>query len=381
MADLSDGAAALSPRLVVDVQKRLPGLDLRVRLEVGSEILVLFGPSGAGKTTTLNMIAGLVAPDVGSIALDGRLLWRKGGPGRDVAVPSRQRRVGYVFQHYALFPHLTALENVAYPLQAARQGRKARAQAMALLEQMHLGHLADRYPHQLSGGQQQRVAIARALAANPAVLLLDEPFSALDVALRERLQEELRALQRERALPVIYVTHRLEDALAIADRLAVLADGQVQQSGPIAQVVAQPVNGRVAQVMGLRNLFQAQVVAVTPEHTLLDWGGATIAAPPQPVAVGEGVTVYVPPEAVKILYPGRPVPGFLRQNAMKGVLLSTVEHRGRRQWRVLLENGYEVELQAPSRAYVGLGLAVADPVQVSFWKDAVVVLRPAGGAG
>lgn len=378
MSKGANPAQSSPPRLVVAVAKKLSGLDLKVDLELGSEILALFGPSGAGKTTTLNMIAGLVTPDAGTICLDGQVLVQKGTPGREVVVPARRRRVGYVFQHYALFPHLTALENVAYPLRSAQAGRRrnARAQAMALLEKMHMAHLADRYPHQLSGGQQQRVAIARALAADPAVLLLDEPFSALDAALRERLQGELYALQRERQLPTIYVTHRLEDALAIADRLAVLADGQVQQCGPIAQVVAQPINGRVAQVMGLPNLFPARVVAATPEHTLLDWGGITIAAPPQSATTGEEVTGYVAPEAIKILYPDRPVPGFLRHNVVEGVLLRVVEHPGRRQWRVLLQNGYEVNLQASDQAYASLGLAAGRPVSLSFQKEAVVLLRP-----
>ncbi len=209
MDSRTSGLTTNGPRLLVNVEKRLAGLDLHVQLAVGSETLVLFGPSGAGKTTTLNLIAGLMPADAGEITLDGQTLLRKGRPGAAVNLPARQRRIGYVFQHYALFPHLTALDNVAYPLRAGRLGRlrpEDRQQAQALLARMHMEHLAGRFPHQLSGGQQQRVAIARALAADPQVLLLDEPFNALDAGVRERLQQDLRAVQAEQGLAVIYVT-------------------------------------------------------------------------------------------------------------------------------------------------------------------------------
>ena len=158
MPESSGSSPASAPRLSVDVERQLPEFRLAVRLQVGTEICVLFGPSGVGKTTTLNIIAGLLAPDAGEILLDGRPLFRRGRPGTACNVPARHRNIGYVFQGYALFPHLNALENVAYPL---RGQRDARSRAAALLERMHLAHLADRYPAELSGGQQQRVAIAR----------------------------------------------------------------------------------------------------------------------------------------------------------------------------------------------------------------------------
>ena len=372
--------APTSPRLLVDVEKRLPGLDLRVQLAVGSETLVLFGPSGAGKTTTLNLLAGLVAPDAGEITLDGQTLLRKGRPGVAVNLPARQRRVGYVFQQYALFPHLPALDNVAYPLRAGRLGRLRRAdkaRAQALLARMHMEHLASRFPHELSGGQQQRVAIARALAAEPQVLLLDEPFNALDAGVRERLQQDLRAVQAEQGLAVIYVTHRLEDAFALGHRLAVLAEGRVQQAGLIDEVFSQPANGRVAQIMGLRNLFQARVLTATPERLLLDWAGVSIEAPPLAVEPGAEVTAYIRPEDVKFLYPDRPLMGVVQHNLVDGVVLEQQASTGLRRWRVLLANGCEVEASAPDHAYASLALAAGQRVQVSLRKDALVVLRPA----
>lgn len=371
--------ALAGPRLLVDVEKRLPGLDLRVQLGVDSETLVLFGPSGAGKTTTLNLIAGLSTPDAGEITLDGETLLRKGRPGVAVDVPARRRRIGYVFQHYALFPHLTALDNVAYPLRAGRLGRlgpESRQHAQGLLARMRLDHLAGRFPHELSGGQQQRVAIARALAAQPQVLLLDEPFNALDAGVRERLQQDLRSVQAEQGLAVIYVTHRLEDAFALGHRLAVLAEGRVQQVGWIDEVFSRPANERVAQIMGLRNLFQARVVAATPERLLLDWAGITVEAPPQAVGIGAEVTAYIRPEDVKFLYPDRPLLEVVQHNQVDGVVLGQQGGAGLRRWCVLLTNGCEVEASAPDYAYATLSLTAGQRVQVSLRKDAVVVLRP-----
>ncbi len=219
------------PRLNVNIEKRLASFNLSVQIEVGAEILVLFGPSGAGKTQTLNAIAGLMTPDAGEITLDGTLFFRANGtPGQTPAVnlPARKRHVGYVFQQYALFPHLSALENVSYALWRQPD---ARQRAEALLERMRLTDLANRYPHELSGGQQQRVAIARALAMEPRVLLLDEPFSALDSEIRTQLHEDLLRLQAEAELIVIYVTHNLEDAFTVGHRLAVVRNGKIERIG------------------------------------------------------------------------------------------------------------------------------------------------------
>jgi len=216
-------------RLKVNIEKRLDTFNLSVQIEVGAEILVLFGPSGAGKTQTLNAIAGLMTPDAGEITLDGTVFFRSSAnKGAAINLPTRKRHVGYVFQQYALFPHLSALENVAYALW--RQPH-ARERAGELLERMHLIDLAHRYPHELSGGQQQRVAIARALAMEPRVLLLDEPFSALDSEIRRRLHEDLLRLQAEAELIVIYVTHNLEDAFTVGHRMAVVRNGAIERTG------------------------------------------------------------------------------------------------------------------------------------------------------
>ena len=271
-------------RLTVDIHRRLSSFTLDLTLEVKEEVLVLFGPSGSGKTMTLNSIAGLVTPDQGEIVLDDQVLFRRGAGGDQVNVPARRRGVGYVFQSYALFPHLTVLENVRYPL---GRDSNSRERALTLINQMGLTPMAERLPRQLSGGQQQRVAIARALARDPEVLLLDEPFSALDTGLRERLRTDLRALQLERRLIVICVTHNVEDAFAVGDRLAVLRDGELQQVGAVGDVFRRPSSMSAAEVLAIRNIFHAQVSSATADHVSLEWDGLGLTALAQPCVPGE----------------------------------------------------------------------------------------------
>ena len=363
-------AAGPAPCLTADFTVRRPDFRLLVQLEVGDEILVLFGPSGSGKTTTLNAIAGLVTPERGRITLDGQTLFLREGKSRGVNLPTRQRHVGYVFQQYALFPHLTARENVTYPLRGPDRLRRA----SEILERMNLAHLADRYPHELSGGQQQRVALARTLAIAPRVLLLDEPFSALDAAARQRLQLELLAIQRELGLAVLYVTHRLEDAFAVGQRLAVMRDGRVEQIGPIEDVFRYPANPHVAEIMGIPNLFQARVRALDPEGLTLDWEGLHLVAPPQARPVDSTVTAYIQPEDVKILYPDRPVLDAVRHNLVTGLITESSMRPGMRLLRIRLPNGHEIEVRYPMYTYAPLSLHVGNEVRLSLRREALVVV-------
>jgi molybdate transport system ATP-binding protein len=257
---------------------------------------------------------------------------------------------------------------------------------------MRLIHLADRYPHELSGGQQQRVAIARALAADPQVLLLDEPFSALDTAVRERLQRDLRDLQAELGLAVLYVTHRLEDAFALGNRLAVIREGQVAQVGPIAEVFRRPANYDVAEVMGIRNLFRARLVGVEPGRLLLDWHGLKLEAPPLPEVppirpstseeerttwptAGAAVTAYIAPEDIKVLYPGRPAMGTVSHNQVTGRITESRQEVGHRLLRVALPNGHDVEVRFPPYSYTPLRLLPGEDVILSLRKEGLVVLH------
>lgn len=233
------------------------------------ELLALVGPSGSGKSTILRAIAGLIEPDEGHVRCMGETWYSSA---QRLSSRARERHVGMVFQSYALFPHLTALGNVMealieYPL--PERERRARN----LLARMHLDGLEERKPAMLSGGQQQRVAVARALAREPKVLLLDEPFSAVDRATRERLYQELAELRRDLAMPVILVTHDFDEALLLADRMCVLFQGRTLQVGAPDEVTTRPNSVQVAHLVGLKNVFRAGVIEHVPDRnvTVIEW--------------------------------------------------------------------------------------------------------------
>ncbi|MCO7218573.1 ABC transporter ATP-binding protein [Klenkia sp. PcliD-1-E] len=226
----------------------LDALDLHV---AGGEFLAVLGPSGCGKTTALRAIAGFELPDAGTITVGGR----------DVTtVPPSKRDMGMVFQAYSLFPNMTAADNVAYGLAVRRRGRaERRTRAAELLELVGLADRGDRYPHQLSGGQQQRVALARALAVAPQVLLLDEPLSALDAQVRVQLRDEIRRIQIELGTTTIFVTHDQAEALSVADRVAVLRAGKLEQVASPDELYSRPATGFVARFVGTTSAVPAQV--------------------------------------------------------------------------------------------------------------------------
>ena len=217
--------------------------DLSLTLEHG-EFLALLGPSGCGKSTTLRLIAGLESPDLGSIHLQGRRV-----AGKREWVPPEQRHMGMVFQDYALFPHLTIGENIGFPLGPG--GTKTpRTRVDELLDTVGMTGLAERYPHQLSGGQQQRAALARALAADPAVILLDEPFSNLDASLRESMRGEMRSIISRTGITTVLVTHDQQEALSMADTVAVMFSGQIAHIGPPEEIYFRPESRRIAAFVG-----------------------------------------------------------------------------------------------------------------------------------
>jgi iron(III) transport system ATP-binding protein len=220
-------------------------------LATEGEFVTLLGPSGCGKTTSLRLIAGFERPDAGSIQIRGRLV-------ADGAtyLPADQRRVGMVFQDYALFPHVDVLGNVAFGLQGSKAERQRRAQEMLAL--VGLEPFGARMPYALSGGQQQRVALARALAPQPDIMLLDEPFSNLDTALRAQVRAEVRSILRQAGTTTIFVTHDQEEALSLSDRIAVMFAGKVQQIGTPFELYTRPVSREVASFIGEANFIPAQ---------------------------------------------------------------------------------------------------------------------------
>lgn len=223
--------------------------DLSLAVAQG-EILCILGSSGCGKTTTLNMLGGFLVPDSGRILLDGQDI---------TALPPERRPVSTVFQSYGLFPHMSVLQNVTYGLKFRRQSRaQMREKGMRYLALVGLADRADARIHELSGGQQQRVALARALIVEPKVCLLDEPLSNLDAALRARMRGELRRLQRELGITMVFVTHDQEEALVLADRIAVMEQGRLLQHDTPQNVYRNPANEAVASFLGLKDIVWAE---------------------------------------------------------------------------------------------------------------------------
>ena len=255
-----------------------------VTFEVAPGALVaLLGPSGCGKTTTLRLIAGLERPDAGTIWLDG-----SPAAGNGVWRPPESRRVGMVFQDGALFPHLTVAQNIAFALSAHRQSERI----AELLGLVGMGGYAGRYPHQLSGGQQQRGALARALAPQPAVVLLDEPFSRLDAALRVALRDDVRAILKCTEATAIFVTHDQEEALSIADWVVVMFDGRVVQVGTPQEVYTRPATRQIATFVGEANLLPGRANGMTAECAV----GRVLLATPQ-----QGpVELMIRPESIEL---------------------------------------------------------------------------------
>ncbi|MCU4178879.1 ABC transporter ATP-binding protein [Bosea sp. BH3] len=262
-----------------------------VTLEVkGGELVALLGPSGCGKTTLLRIVAGFIEQSNGKVIIGERPI--------DTLPPSR-REIGIVFQNYALFPHMTVAQNIAYGLAARGESRKVQAERVAeMLAIVQLEAMADRKPRQLSGGQQQRVALARALAIRPRILLLDEPFAALDKNLRLDMQIEIKRLQRQFALTAIMVTHDQDEAMAIADRIAVMSQGRIEQVGTPTQVYDEPASLFVNGFLGTSNLLDGTVETAGPEGygVALNAGTRWTVASSRKFAPGEPVTVSVRPE-------------------------------------------------------------------------------------
>ena len=256
------------------------------------ELVSLLGPSGCGKTTALRIAAGFERPDSGAVLVDDRDV---------LGVPPHRRNMGMVFQSYSLFPNLDVTGNVAFGLRVRRVTKAEQQRRVGeALERVHLSHLAKRYPHQLSGGQQQRVALARALVFEPAVLLLDEPLSALDAKVRVNLREEIRRLQLQLGMTTLFVTHDQEEALSISDRMGVMSNGRLEQLGSPRDVYARPATGFVARFVGRINELPGEVTSdgIAVAGTRI---GVTA---PGTAPVGSTVTVMLRPEDVRVHQPG-----------------------------------------------------------------------------
>ncbi len=256
-----------------------------------NEFFTLLGPSGCGKTTLLRMIAGFESPTSGALLLNGQEIDQ---------IPTHKRRVNTVFQSYALFPHMTLSQNIAYGLENLRWDKsRIKARVGQMLEMVHMEQFASRKPDQLSGGQRQRIALARALAAEPEVLLLDEPLSALDLKLRQAMRDELRTLQRETGITFVFVTHDQEEALDMSDRIAVMGQGRVQQIGTPKDIYENPMNRFVADFIGDTNFLEGEVTALSGDTaTLRTTFGVDVTTRCQGVTSTGAATLSIRPEKI-----------------------------------------------------------------------------------
>jgi molybdate transport system ATP-binding protein len=312
----SNNQASTGISVKISQQQPIP-LAVEIECRAG-ELLALVGPSGSGKSTILRTIAGLHQPETGFIRCDDEVWF---DDQKSISIATQHRHIGFVFQDYALFPHMSALQNVVVALgHLDRNVRQVRAKA--LLAQVNLKGLEHRRPDDLSGGQRQRVALARALAREPKVLLLDEPFSAVDQVTRRKLQRELVILRRNIKIPILLVTHDLDEAAMLADRLYVLHKGKTLQNGPPAEILRHPIDALVARLMGHTNIFSGTIEGHCPEQGLsrIVWYGLLLELElNQSFAVGTTVDWVVHPAHIIMHRRDRPSHGE-RENPVHGVV-------------------------------------------------------------
>jgi putative spermidine/putrescine transport system ATP-binding protein len=336
----------------------LHGVSLAIKR---GEFMTLLGPSGCGKTTLLNLVAGFFSPDGGEILIDGN---------RVNDLPTYRREIGMMFQNYALFPHLTVGGNVAYGLKVRHVPKNEIDRRVGeVLALVKLTGLEDRKPRQLSGGQQQRVALARALVINPTVLLLDEPFSALDKNLRASMQVELREIQRKLGVTTIFVTHDQSEALSLSDRLAVMSQGRICQLGTPEEIYRRPCERFVAAFVGDANVLRGHLDRIEGTDAIVALGALRIKVPQGPlqgVTVSMPVDLFVRPEQLQVIGPGEPYArsGTVVAQAYQGGHVDLyVECTGSSRDRLLVRSiGHEAMTRWPIGAQVGISISADEGV-------------------
>ncbi|MGH6858745.1 MAG: ABC transporter ATP-binding protein [Phyllobacterium sp.] len=342
--------------------KAFPGGGIRpisFSLKPGT-FFTLLGPSGCGKTTTLRCIAGLEHPDTGSLRLGSEVFF---DAKTDHVLPLNKRNIGMVFQSYAIWPHMTVFDNVAFPLQVRSGSKLAKAEiakmAEAALATVGLEGYSPRSATQLSGGQQQRVALARAIVHQPSLLLLDEPLSNLDARLRDEMRNELKRLQKQIGITTIYVTHDQSEALEMSDMIAVINAGQLEQMGTPREIYDWPRNAFVASFMGGTNLLPAKLTEAASDDgqvvVKLDSGAPLTVWFPYAVPAGSRIAISIRPEVVALTKPGSAVPES--HNKLAGTVVSASYLGGMMRYTVEIPGG-RLQLHQPTETVFELGQAV-----------------------
>ncbi|MFL7892315.1 MAG: ABC transporter ATP-binding protein [Anaerolineales bacterium] len=332
--------------------------DFNLQVEKG-ELISFLGPSGCGKTTTLRIVAGFEQPSSGSIIVDGEDITFKA---------PNQRKIGMVFQSYALFPNMTVAGNIGFGLKVNKWAKEDIDKRVAdLLELIHMPELGPRYPYQLSGGQQQRVALARALALEPALLLLDEPLSALDAKIRVSLRAEIRDIQQNLGITAIYVTHDQEEALSLSDRVVVMNVGRMDQVGPPFEIYNFPKTEFVAQFVGTLNAVQVEVVNPENQTLLLDGQQIQAQSGIEGMRAGEKVMIAIRPERFSFVSEGK------KANVLDGTI-ENITFLGSIV-RILVNIGsFSFNMDTFNNPYLELP-KIGDKHQITFSRQAVLVLN------
>ncbi len=333
--------------------------DLAVRR---GEFLTLLGPSGSGKSTLLNLIAGAIAPTTGRILLDDR----------DITfMPPRDRGIGMVFQNYALMPHMTVFENVAYPLRVRGEGADAiRRKVHEALERVGLKGFEDRKPRQMSGGQQQRVGIARCIVYSPAIIMMDEPLGALDKNLREQMQDEIKRLHTDLGTTFIYVTHDQEEALNMSDRICLMSVGEIAQLGTPDELYFAPQSRFVAEFIGESNLIEGRIAGA---GRMAAAAGGDFAVEDRGLAAGAEVTLMIRPERLRLLGPDEAMPAGA--NPIEGVVSGTSFIGGMTRIQIAAANGLSLTAKAISE-HVSRRAQPGTPVRLAWApQDGVLLTR------
>ncbi|MBI2304944.1 MAG: ABC transporter ATP-binding protein [Chloroflexi bacterium] len=348
-------------------------IDIHLDIREG-EYFVLLGPTGAGKSTLLECVAGLCRPSRGEIWLNGQEVTR---------IPAEGRGVGYLPQDYALFPHLTVYKNITFGLETRRLAPdRAREKANQVAQLLGLLPLLARFPETLSGGERQRVALARALVTEPKVLLLDEPFSALDPNTKGQLRLELKDIQKKLRITTIHVTQDFEEAFILADRIGVVFQRRIQQVGSREEVFYRPASREIARFVGVKNILRGMITSVAPDEVCLEWQNRSFQALPYSgVSHGE-VDFCIRPSEIMLIRPDRPLRSGVRENILHGDIVHEVA-RGSVYTLYFRCQGspdhYDLEIELPSHAYWRLNLEQRKAVTISLKKSAIYII-PSGQA-
>jgi molybdate transport system ATP-binding protein len=356
----------------VHIAKDLGNFSLNLSMSLQKGLTVLFGPSGSGKTLTLHTISGLVEPDSGTIRLNGVVYFDKRA---GVNLPIPRRRVGYVFQEPSLFPNMNVFENIAYGI-SGLSSEERRQRAKHMIEKMRLGGLEKNFPHQISGGQKQRVALARALVTSPLLLLLDEPFASLDTPVREELRLDLLRIREEDHVPIVFVTHDVEEAFVLSDEIVVLNDGKIEQIGSKEDIFYRPQTQKVAKFFGVKNIFLGKITEIHPEKremaVCVEEKGFQSCIPYREGAVmGEWARFCIRPEEIMVLKEDRPIKKSLKANVFTGKIVRIVE-KGAEHTLFFKQSrdDYDFEISVPNLAYRSLRVKEGQVVRVAFkWES------------